>query len=110
MESQDTCIIFKTNILNLMVYPKNTLILIQIVPFIDILQIYTNKLPPMTTTTFLFQQHLTVTQGENKHAIQRSQRWYDATERARGYTMVSLGRPLFIVFLDIVLIKLNEIV
>lgn len=37
--------------------------------------------------TVTLKQHLTVSYGENRHAIQRAQRWYDATERARGYTM-----------------------
>lgn len=37
--------------------------------------------------TVTLKQHLGVTLGENRHAIHRAQRWYDATERARGYTM-----------------------
>lgn len=37
--------------------------------------------------TITLKQHLGVTLGENRHAIHRAQRWYDATERARGYTM-----------------------
>ncbi|WAR30651.1 CC105-like protein [Mya arenaria] len=37
--------------------------------------------------TVTLRQHLTVGLGENQHAIHRAQRWYDATERARGYTM-----------------------
>ncbi|KAK7502565.1 hypothetical protein BaRGS_00006140 [Batillaria attramentaria] len=32
-------------------------------------------------------QHLGVTHGENRHSIHRAQRWFDATERARGYTL-----------------------
>lgn len=47
------------------------------------------------------QQHLTVSQGENKHAIQRAQRWYDATERARGYTMVGAVYIVKIIFCNI---------
>lgn len=37
---------------------------------------------------YLFQQHLGVGLGENRHGIHRAQRWYDATDKARGYTMV----------------------
>lgn len=37
--------------------------------------------------TITLKQHLGVTLGENRHAIHRAQRWYDATDRARGYTM-----------------------
>lgn len=37
--------------------------------------------------TITLKQHLTVSLGENRHAMQRAQRWYDVTERARGYTM-----------------------
>lgn len=37
--------------------------------------------------TVTLKQHLGVTLGENRHAIHRAQRWYDASERARGYTM-----------------------
>ncbi|XP_072015150.1 tektin-like protein 1 [Amphiura filiformis] len=37
--------------------------------------------------TVTLQQHLTVASGENRHAIHRSQRWYDATEKARYYTV-----------------------
>lgn len=37
--------------------------------------------------TVTLKQHLTVGLGENRHAFHRAQRWYDATERARGYTM-----------------------
>jgi hypothetical protein len=36
-----------------------------------------------------FQQHLGVAMGENRHGIHRAQRWYDATDRARGYSLVS---------------------
>ncbi|CAH1787141.1 unnamed protein product [Owenia fusiformis] len=42
--------------------------------------------------TIGLKQHLQVTAGENRHAIHRSQRWYDATDRARGY---SLGPELY---------------
>lgn len=56
-----------------------------------------------------FQQYLTVASGENRHAIHRSQRWYDATEKALGYTVgpevqsnletrERLGRPLVKVY------------
>lgn len=37
--------------------------------------------------TITLKQHLGVTLGENRHSVHRAQRWYDATERARGYTM-----------------------
>lgn len=37
--------------------------------------------------TITLKQHLGVSLGENRHAVHRAQRWYDATERARGYTM-----------------------
>ena len=30
---------------------------------------------------------MTVAAGENRHAIHRSQRWYDSTDRARYYTV-----------------------
>ena len=35
----------------------------------------------------VFQQHLTVAAGENRHSIHRAQRWFDATEKALGYTV-----------------------
>lgn len=34
-------------------------------------------------------QHLLVGAGETRMAIHRSKRWYDATEMALGYTLVS---------------------
>jgi len=34
-----------------------------------------------------FQQHLRVNHGENRAAIHRSQRHYDLTEKAQGYTL-----------------------
>ncbi|XP_071802475.1 tektin-like protein 1 [Asterias amurensis] len=37
--------------------------------------------------TITLRQHLTVAAGENRHAIHRSQRWYDSTDRARYYTV-----------------------
>ncbi|OWF39564.1 coiled-coil domain-containing protein 105-like [Mizuhopecten yessoensis] len=37
--------------------------------------------------TITLKQHLGVTLGENRHGIHRAQRWYDATEKARGYTL-----------------------
>ncbi|PIK60841.1 putative coiled-coil domain-containing protein [Apostichopus japonicus] len=37
--------------------------------------------------TVTLKQYLTVASGENRHAIHRSQRWYDATEKALGYTV-----------------------
>lgn len=37
--------------------------------------------------TMTLKQHLGVTHGENRHAIHRAQRWFDATERARGFTL-----------------------
>lgn len=37
--------------------------------------------------TVTLRQHLTVAAGENRHAIHRSQRWYDSTDRARYYTV-----------------------
>ncbi|XP_072176678.1 tektin-like protein 1 [Diadema setosum] len=37
--------------------------------------------------TVTLKQHLTVSAGENRHAIHRAQRWYDATEKALGYTV-----------------------
>ena len=39
--------------------------------------------------TCTLQQHLGVTLGENRHGIHKSQRWYDASEKARGYSLVS---------------------
>ncbi|XP_013390840.1 coiled-coil domain-containing protein 105 [Lingula anatina] len=36
--------------------------------------------------TATLKQHLQVGAGENRHSIHRAQRWYDATERAWGYT------------------------
>jgi hypothetical protein len=38
---------------------------------------------------FSFQQHLNVGAGENRHAVHRAMRWYEATEKAKGYAMVS---------------------
>ena len=32
------------------------------------------------------QQHLQTESGENRYALHRAQRWYDATERAWGYS------------------------
>ncbi|KAK7094966.1 tektin-like protein 1 [Littorina saxatilis] len=32
-------------------------------------------------------QHLGITHGENRHAVHRAQRWFEATDRARGYTL-----------------------
>ncbi|XP_071949121.1 tektin-like protein 1 [Antedon mediterranea] len=37
--------------------------------------------------TVSLQQHLQVALGENRHAIHRAKRWYDATEKAQGYTV-----------------------
>ncbi|XP_062584190.1 tektin-like protein 1 [Saccostrea cucullata] len=37
--------------------------------------------------TITLKQHLGVGLGENRHGIHRAQRWYDATDKARGYTM-----------------------
>ena len=37
--------------------------------------------------TCFFQQHLLVNHGENRAAIHRSQRHYDLTEKAQGYTL-----------------------
>jgi len=37
---------------------------------------------------FLFQQHLDIASGENRHATHRSQRWYDVTEHAWWQTRV----------------------
>ncbi|XP_033114899.1 coiled-coil domain-containing protein 105-like [Anneissia japonica] len=37
--------------------------------------------------TVTLQQNLQVALGENRHAIHRAQRWYDATEKAKGYTV-----------------------
>lgn len=37
--------------------------------------------------TITLKQHLGVSLGENRHGIHRAQRWYDATDKARGYTM-----------------------
>ena len=34
----------------------------------------------------ILQQHLQTASGENRHALHRAQRWYDATERAWGYS------------------------
>ena len=34
----------------------------------------------------LLQQHLDVAHGENRHAVHRVQRWYDATNKAWGYS------------------------
>jgi len=39
---------------------------------------------------FLFQQHLDVTAAENRHAINRAHRWFDQTEKAWGYSRVSI--------------------
>ncbi|XP_076436605.1 tektin-like protein 1 [Babylonia areolata] len=46
--------------------------------------------------TVTLKQHLGITHGENRHAIQRAQRWFDATDRARGYTLgPSMSADLF---------------
>lgn len=37
--------------------------------------------------TITLKQHLGVGLGENRHGIHRAQRWYDATDKARGYTV-----------------------
>ncbi|KAL5013067.1 hypothetical protein ScPMuIL_011618 [Solemya velum] len=37
--------------------------------------------------TITLKQHLGVSLGENRHSIHRTQRWYDATDRARSYTL-----------------------
>lgn len=37
--------------------------------------------------TETLRQHLDITHGENRHAIHRAQRWFDTTQRARGYTL-----------------------
>eukprot|EP00745_Piridium_sociabile_P000311 TRINITY_DN102025_c0_g1_i1.p1 TRINITY_DN102025_c0_g1~~TRINITY_DN102025_c0_g1_i1.p1 ORF type:complete len:415 (-),score=104.00 TRINITY_DN102025_c0_g1_i1:137-1381(-) len=37
--------------------------------------------------TETLRQHLGVTHGENRHAIHRAKRWFEATDRARGYTL-----------------------
>ncbi|XP_077986602.1 tektin-like protein 1 [Glandiceps talaboti] len=37
--------------------------------------------------TVSLKQHLQVQSGENRAAIHRAQRWYDATEKAKGYTL-----------------------
>ncbi|KAK3088909.1 hypothetical protein FSP39_025307 [Pinctada imbricata] len=37
--------------------------------------------------TITLKQHLGVSLGENRHGIHRAQRWYDASEKARGYTL-----------------------
>ncbi|KAK3589814.1 hypothetical protein CHS0354_015819 [Potamilus streckersoni] len=37
--------------------------------------------------TVTLKQHLGVTLGENRHAIHRAQRWYDATDKARSYSV-----------------------
>ena len=42
----------------------------------------------LITAVFLFQQHLQVAKGENRHALHRAQRWYDGTEKAWGYALV----------------------
>ncbi|CAL1547406.1 unnamed protein product [Lymnaea stagnalis] len=36
--------------------------------------------------TITLKQHLNLGVGENRHALHRAQRWYDATEKAFGYT------------------------
>lgn len=36
----------------------------------------------------ILQQHLGVSFGENRHGMHRAQRWYDATDKARSYTLV----------------------
>ncbi|XP_064649719.1 tektin-like protein 1 isoform X2 [Lineus longissimus] len=59
--------------------------------------------------TVTLRQHLNVGSGENRHAVHRAQRWYDATEKARGNAMgpvcssdlttrEKLDRPIFRVF------------
>lgn len=37
--------------------------------------------------TVTLKQHLGVSMGENRHGMHRAQRWYDATDKARSYTL-----------------------
>ncbi|VDI10496.1 Hypothetical predicted protein [Mytilus galloprovincialis] len=37
--------------------------------------------------TVTLKQHLGVSFGENRHGMHRAQRWYDATDKARSYTL-----------------------
>ncbi|XP_006822555.1 tektin-like protein 1 [Saccoglossus kowalevskii] len=37
--------------------------------------------------TIALKQHLQVQSGENRAAVHRAQRWFDATEKAKGYTL-----------------------
>lgn len=37
--------------------------------------------------TITLKQHLGVSLGENRHGMHRAQRWYDATDKARSYTL-----------------------
>ncbi|CAG5135213.1 unnamed protein product [Candidula unifasciata] len=37
--------------------------------------------------TVTLKQHINLGIGENRHALNRAQRWYDSTERALGYTL-----------------------
>ncbi|XP_076455333.1 tektin-like protein 1 [Babylonia areolata] len=37
--------------------------------------------------TETLKQHLDITHGENRHAINRAKRWFEETDRARGYTL-----------------------
>ncbi|KAL8612139.1 hypothetical protein ACOMHN_021952 [Nucella lapillus] len=37
--------------------------------------------------TVTLKQHLDVTHGENRHAMNRAKRWFESTDRARGYTL-----------------------
>ncbi len=47
---------------------------------------------------FVLQQHLVLGLGENRHAMFRSQRWYDATDKAYGNSLVSVKLFSFLLF------------
>ncbi|KAL8612187.1 hypothetical protein ACOMHN_018476 [Nucella lapillus] len=55
-----------------------------------------NGLTQKVAETITLKQHLGITHGENRHSIHRAQRWFDATDRARGYTLgPSMSADLF---------------